>query len=148
MAKQRKTRRVRKHRGGEANQMRSRLRNNINKAKALKGTVKNNNLAKKLNNSIVQAEKLASETNNSNPEMSLKEEMNIKANNLEKLLASNPPINSRNTHNNYKKEMERKRNEEIKQWVEEHKKAKNKDPQARGVNNETSRWDPFVATQH
>ena len=87
MSRQRKTRRIRKHRGGEANRVRSHLIENIDKLRVLRRrSVTNKNLVKKLNNSIANAEKLASETNNSKEEVSLKEKMDIAANKLEKLI--------------------------------------------------------------
>ena len=143
MTRQRKTRRIRKHIGGEANRVRSHLKENIDKLRVLRRrSVTNKNLVKKLNNSIAQAEKLASETNNSNPEISLKQEMNTKANNLERLLETG------NRYMKFEKNMERRKNESIEEHAERLKLARQKHPHKVGVNNETSRWDPFVATQH
>jgi hypothetical protein len=155
MAKHRKTRRLRKHRGGEGNQIRSRLRNNINKAKAIRRTLKNNNnLAKNLDIRILESEQLASKINNSSDEVSLKEQMNIKANNLEKLLShSNEnvmPASGRpmNTKKNFKTQVELRTIQSGKNWAGKHRQAAINDPQSRGLNNTTRKWNFVNPTMH
>jgi len=144
MTRQRKTRRIRKHRGGEANRVRSHLIENIDKLRVLRRrSVTNKNLVKKLNNSIAHAEKLASETNNSKEEVSLKEKMDIAANKLEKLM----PINITVTPEQIEEE---KRLQQVNKQIKNHKEfkeyAREVNKQNRGVNKTTGQYSYAVPT--